>query len=378
VAAHWTLAQRLTSVVTFLTVNHKPSASPSFGLFFQIEKLALGSMEMKLRMGVSRVRAIRLSGLPVSAPFALAAGILAMFAAAPAAQAWGCKGHQTVALIAEKYLTPEAKQMVMTLLSSNPIDAQLKRYCGSAVSDPMADSSTWADDVRPERKNGPWHYIDIPRGAPHGPLKPYCGNEGCVTEAIMEQAAILKDKNAAGAKRAEAVRYVIHFVGDLHQPLHATTNADEGGNCVPVTYFRTRAEEQGHGFSPNLHSLWDTAIPERDMEASDPAGYAARLEESFGSEIGGWQSAGIHVDDWAWESHDIAETAVFEALTPKVGIEPKVPVHSCTDDNNIGERMLQLHIAVGEAYQEQAAPVVEKRLAQAGVRLALVLNEAAK
>ncbi len=172
----------------------------------------------------------------------------------PTANAWGCKGHQTVALIAEKHLTPEARELVLKLLSENPIDPQLKRYCGSAVSDAMGDASTWADDVRGERKNGPWHYIDIPRGAPRGSLEGFCGKEGCVVSAIAEQVAILKDKSANGAKRAEAVRYIIHFVGDLHQPLHSTTNADEGGNCVPVKYFRREPHERGHGFSPNLHS----------------------------------------------------------------------------------------------------------------------------
>src|SRR5579862_6640132 len=179
---------------------------------------------------------------------------------APAAKSWGCKGHQTVALIAEKHLSPEAKKMVDALLSGNPIDPKVKRYCGDSVRDAMADVSTWADDVRNEKKNGPWHYIDIPRGAQRAALEQYCGSEGCVTNAIAEQAALLKDKNADAAKRADALRYIIHFVGDLHQPLHATTNDDEGGNCVPVRYFRRKAREHGHSFSPNLHSLWDTAI----------------------------------------------------------------------------------------------------------------------
>jgi hypothetical protein len=298
--------------------------------------------------------------------------------AAPTARAWGCKGHQTVALIAEKHLTPEAKQMVLTLLSSNPIDPKVKRYCGSAVNDLMADASTWPDDIRSERKNGPWHYIDIPRGAQRGPLERFCGDEGCVTKAIAEQVAILKDKNAEGAKRADAARYIIHFVGDLHQPLHATTNDDEGGNCVPVKYFRRKPHDSGHGFSPNLHSLWDTAILERDMEGADPAEYAETLEENFGTDIEGWQKAGIHVDDWAWESHEEAETVTYGELSPKVAIEPNVPVHSCADDNNIGQRLLQQHIAAGESYQEKAGPVVERRIAQAGVRLAMILNEAAK
>ena len=297
---------------------------------------------------------------------------------APEARAWGCKGHQTVALIAEKHLTPEARQMVETLLKNNPIDPKLKRYCGDAVHDAMADSSTWPDDVRGEKKNGPWHYIDIPRGAQRGPLEAYCGEEGCVTRAIAEQAAILKDKNADAAKRADALRYVMHFVGDLHQPLHSSTNADEGGNCVPVKFFRRQPRERGHGYSPNLHALWDTAIPERDMEGADPPEYADTLDAAFASEIEAWQKAGIHVEDWAWESHERAESNVYGGLGPKIPIEPRVLVHSCTDDNNIGARLLALHLAAGAPYQEQAAPVVEEQIAKAGLRLAMILNDAAK
>ncbi len=292
--------------------------------------------------------------------------------------AWGCKGHQTVALLAEKHLTPEVKQFVQKLLAENPVDPKLNRYCGGANRDPMADVSTWADDVRGERKNGPWHYIDIPRGSQRGPLDPFCGQEGCVTRAIAEQLAILKDAKADVAKRADALRFIIHFVGDLHQPLHTVTNADEGGNCVPVKYFRRSARERNHSFSPNLHSLWDTAIPERDAEGADPAEYADTLDAQFSAEIDGWQKAGVHLDDWAWEGFDLAENTVYGNLTPKIAIEPNVPVHSCSDDNNIGERLLHQNITAGEAYQEKAAPVVEKRLAQAGVRLAMILNEAGK
>ena len=296
----------------------------------------------------------------------------------PTANAWGCKGHQTVALIAEKHLTPEARELVLKLLSENPVDPQLKRYCGSAVTDVMGDASTWADDVRGDRKNGPWHYIDIPRGAPRESLEGFCGKEGCVVSAIAEQVAILKDQSVNGAKRAEAVRYIIHFVGDLHQPLHSTTNADEGGNCVPLKYFRREPHERGHGFSPNLHSVWDTAILERDSEGADSGEYAEMLEGTFAGSIEGWQKAGVHVDDWVWESHEYADSTVYAGLAPRIAIEPNVPVHSCTDDNNIGQRLLHQHIMAGEAYQEEAAPVVERRVAQAGIRLAMILNDAAK
>jgi hypothetical protein len=281
-------------------------------------------------------------------------------------------------LIAEKHLTPEARVLVQKLLSENPIDPKLNRYCGGATRDAMADASTWADDVRGERKNGPWHYVDIPRGSKHGPLEPYCGEAGCVTKAISEQLSILKDKSADAAKRADALRYVIHFVGDLHQPLHTMTNADEGGNCVPLKYFRRSPHEHNHSFSPNLHSIWDTAIPERDAEGADSAEYADTLDALFAGEIESWQKAGIHIDDWVWEGFDFGESVAYGGVTPKITLEPNVSVHSCSDDNNIGERLLHENIVAGEAYQEKAAPVVEKRIAEAGVRLAMILNDAAK
>ena len=292
------------------------------------------------------------------------------------AHAWGCKGHQTVALIAEKQLTREARQFVDKLLTENPVDPQLRRYCGNATRDLMADASTWADDVRATAKNGPWHYIDIPRGAEHAALTQFCGSEGCVTQAIAEQIAILKDSTKDSRTRADALRYVIHFVGDLHMPLHAATNNDEGGNCVPVRYLRRWPQQNNNSFTPNLHALWDSAIVERDMEGAEPPEYANFLALVFAANAPKWQAAGIHVDDWAWESHDLAENIVYGGLVPKVPVETPAPVHACTDANNIGERMLHLNLFAGENYQEAAAPIVEERIAQAGVRLAMILNAA--
>jgi hypothetical protein len=291
-------------------------------------------------------------------------------------RAWGCKGHQTIALIAEKQLTPRARESIEKLLTENPTDPKLARYCGDSSHDLMADSSTWADDVRNGLKNGPWHYIDIPRGASRAPLSQFCGADGCITQAISDQLAILKDKNANPRLRADAVRYLIHFVGDLHMPLHAVTNNDEGGNCVPVRYFRRRPHQDHNSFLPNLHALWDTAILERDMEGAEPREHADFLIHMFSSDIPKWQAAGIHVDDWTWESYDLAETVVYGALVPKVPVEAPAPVHSCTDANNIGERMMRLNLFAGQAYQDDAAPAAEQRVAQAGIRLAMILNEA--
>jgi S1/P1 Nuclease len=307
----------------------------------------------------------------------LALLLVAFALCAPSAFAWTCKGHQTVALIAEKHLTPEALQLIEQLLKDNPVDPQLRRVCGYALSDPFVDASSWPDDVRNQLKNGPWHYIDIPRGAARvKALDEYCGPEGCITRAIAEQLAIFRNASADPRKRADAIRYLVHFVGDLHMPLHATTNNDRGGNCVPVRYFRRRPREHNHAFTPNLHSVWDTEILERDMQGADPAEYSEYLDELFADVSPNWQKAGIHVDDWAWESHDLAESFVYGELAPPVPVEIPTQVHSCSDANDIGARMMRLHLYAGENYQEVAAPIVEERIAQAGVRLAMILNEA--
>jgi hypothetical protein len=315
---------------------------------------------------------------------AVLAGALALLGwTAPPAGAWGCRGHQTVALIAEKHLTPEARQLVQKLLGENPIDVKLKRWCGNATTDLLLDAATWPDDVRNERGNGPWHYIDIPRGTHKGELREYCGGAGCVTRAIEEQRAILKDTSADPLKRAEALRYLVHFVGDMHQPLHAINNADNGGNCVPVKYFHhppllNASRPEREEYSPNLHQLWDTEIVERDMELSSPLRYADELEERFHSESGAWEAAGIHVESWAWESHERAEAAVYGGFSEKIGIEPDVKLKSCAENNHMGKRMLAKHLDASEVYQSSAAKAAETSLAEAGVRLAMILNDAAK
>lgn len=303
--------------------------------------------------------------------------------AAPPADAWGCKGHQTVAFIAEKHLTPEARLLVDKLLGENPIDPKLKRWCGNSTPDLMVDASSWPDDIRNERRNGPWHYVDIPRGKHKGSLEEYCGKDGCVTHAIEEQRAILKDKTAGPLQRVEALRYLIHFVGDMHQPLHVINNGDNGGNCVPVKYLHHEPlpnplHPEREDYSPNLHQIWDTEIVERDMEISNPHRYAGELDEKFRAQIAAWESAGIHVDNWAWEVHERAETEVYEAFSVKIPVEPDVRPKGCSDNNHIGKRMFEKHLAADEAYQTMAAKVVELGIAQAGVRLAMILNDAAK
>lgn len=308
-----------------------------------------------------------------------AVACLSALACAPDASAWGCKGHQTVAYLAEKHLTPEARQMVDALLRENPIDPQMKRYCGNVGLDAMADSATWADDYRSmHAETGPWHFIDIPLGDNSGTVAQFCGTGGCVTQAIQQQLTILKDKNASGANRAMALRFIIHFVGDLHQPLHTATNDDRGGNCVPVKYFRRNPKERKGSYTPNLHHIWDTEIVEREMQGADPEEFAGTLETEFADSIASWQQGGIRLDAWALEGHADAVDTVYGALPVRISAEPDMPVKSCADDNHIAQRMLHKHIVVQTNYQDVAAQVVDERLAQAGVRLAMILNDAAK
>ncbi len=309
--------------------------------------------------------------------------LIAWLCSVPSAHAWGCKGHQTVALIAEKHLTPEARQFVEKLLGENPVNPALKRWCGNATPDLMVDASTWPDDVRNERHNGPWHYIDIPRGKHKGSLEEYCGKDGCVTRAIEEQRTILKDKSANSSKRAEATRYIIHFIGDMHQPLHVINNGDNGGNCVPVKYLHHEpllnpVHPEREDYSPNLHQIWDTEIVERDMEVSSPHRYADELDEKFNAQSATWEAAGINVDNWAWEIHERAESEVYDAFSAKVPIEPDVRPRSCSDNNHIAKRMFEKHLVADDTYQTKAAKAVEMGLAEAGVRLAMILNDAAK
>lgn len=317
-------------------------------------------------------------------PSPIVIAVLLLFGFSPHARAWGCRGHQTVAFLAEKHLTGEARDFLQKLLVENPSDPKVKRYCGSAVAwDAFADASTWADDVRSERKNGPWHYIDIPRGREGGLLDAYCGKGGCVTLAIEQQRGILQDKSAEPAKRAEALRYLIHFVGDLHQPLHAANNADNGGNCVPATYLHhppmpSAGHPEREEYSPNLHQIWDTEIVERDMEVPDPRRFAGELDERFHSETATWQQAGVHVAEWAWESHERAEKAAYGSFAQKIAIEPNSQLASCSENNHLGKRMLELHLVADDAYQSKAAQAVEKALAEAGIRLSVLLNEAVK
>jgi hypothetical protein len=304
--------------------------------------------------------------------------LIAVLIFAPGAPAWGCKGHQTVALIAESRLTPHARAAAGKIFRDDPIDPALKRYCDPTGLDPFADSSTWADDYRilhPETAD--WHFIDIPRGARQVNLAQYCPPKtGCVTGAIADQIALLRLRHSTTQQRGAALRFVIHFVGDIHQPLHDTTNNDRGGNCVPVAFFDkmpTESNAEMESYSPNLHGIWDTNLLER-FAASDSLQVAVDLEKNFHVEMARWQRQPANFMVWAWESHQLAEAITYGRLPNKIPVEKPIVIMSCADDNHVSRRMLQLNETVADAYADAARSVIYEQLAKAGARLAALLN----
>jgi hypothetical protein len=307
--------------------------------------------------------------------FVVLAGILASLP--QTATAWGCDGHELVALVAQKHMNPRAQKEAEELLQQNPIDPSLKRYCSTRSTDPFVDSATWADDYRDvDKSTGDWHYLDIPLGADDSNPDQFCPAAGCVTKAITDQVAILKSSDADSQKRAMALRFVIHFTGDLHQPLHVVTNTDRGGNCVPVAYFTRKPKADGHGgYSPNLHHVWDTEIVQRMMGKRSLEQVASDLDGAFKSRASTWQAGGIDLAAWAQETHGLAVDIAYGKLPVMVHVEEVQPIKTCTDDDDIGQRMLALDETIGKSYEASAELTVKRQLARAGVRLALILND---
>jgi hypothetical protein len=296
----------------------------------------------------------------------------------PRAFAWGCDGHQTVALIAEQNLNSHARTMVNQILMSNPIDPSLNRFCQPVATDPMVDASTWADDYRKLHPDtGGWHFINIPRGAAKGSYK--CDPKAsCITLALAEQIKKLQTPGSTPEEQADALRFIIHFAGDIHQPLHCTTNNDRGGNCVPVTFFgkvSTETDPMTESYAPNLHGVWDVQLVEKVENGQTVAQFADALIAKYKSKFTTWQAAGINFDDWAWESHQDAETKSYGKLNNRIPIENPVPVTTCADANHISTRILALSEVAGPSYESKVGSTIQEQLARAGFRLAMILNE---
>ena len=276
------------------------------------------------------------------------------------ARAWGPEGHAMVGDIATRTLTPAARLAVARLLRDDVgADGQPS---GRAT---LAQVANWADEIRGLpvwRASGPYHYDDMPLCGVStlSERALWCPDEQCASSQVARRLAVLKDRNAPARERNEALKWIVHLIGDMHQPLHASDHADKGGNDVKVTFFGARMDDPVDGRTPrplNLHSIWDTQIPHRVIE--EKGGYRAFLAElPDDATRRAWENGSI--DEWLAESNAIARNFVYPALpTHFACVEPIADV-----------------LDIGEPYYRAAAPVVATQLRRAGVRLAKVLNDA--
>ncbi|TGE24015.1 S1/P1 Nuclease [Hymenobacter aquaticus] len=237
--------------------------------------------------------------------------------------AWGVQGHRVVGKIAENHLTKKAKDQVAALLGSERL--------------PLV--TTWADEVRYSEEyeaTAPWHFINTALGLP---FAEYTGVVTSMQEpnaylALNQNLQQLKDPKATKEQKVVALKFVIHIVGDVHQPMHVSRAEDKGGNAITVKY---------QGKDTNLHSLWDSGL--LDYEGMTYSELAVLLDRPTPLQVQQWQKDGI--TQWLWESYSISQQLYAETAQNATFDYKYVPGH---------------------------LPTVEDRLLQAGIRLAGLLN----
>lgn len=241
---------------------------------------------------------------------------------------WGPEGHNLVARLAEARLTPEARARVAAILGPNTS---------------LASIASWPDQIRRGRpETAPWHYIDIPIDRPHLDMARDCPKGDCVIAKIEDFGKALRDPATPPEQRKEALMFLVHFIGDMHQPLHCSNNEDKGGNDVRMQFF---------GKPMNLHSVWDGGLLGR-MGAEDKL-FTEYTRDLTPGRAKKWSKG--TVKDWAEESHKASQKIVYGKLA-KVAAGTPVPI--------------------SEPYEKTADPLIKAQLERAGARLAAVLNAA--
>jgi hypothetical protein len=256
--------------------------------------------------------------------FALALLMPAAFASAPAATGarWWDLGHRIVARLAESRLTPHTREAVRDILGGQS----------------LADAAVWADNIRQYRHDADkLHYVNIPLADTRYVPARHCPGGQCIIAAIEQERHLLADPAASPEERAEALRFLIHFMGDLHQPLHVGDNGDRGGNQRAVIFL---------GHATDLHKVWDGEMI--DSSVVNKEEYFESLRRRMSSLDLRALEAGTVVD-WAMEGHRIAVEHAYRL--PRDG-------------------------RIGRAYVRANRPIVDRALIAGGVRLAKVLNEA--
>jgi hypothetical protein len=280
--------------------------------------------------------------------------VFAVFGVAMArpAMAWGDLGHEVTALIAYRHLTLAAKATVDKLLASDT---------DTLAPADFASRATWADKYRNDhRETAAWHFVDIEIDQPdlkvacfgYPPLLPgQSASEGpardCIVDKIEEFEEELSNPATHPAERLLALKFLMHFVGDLHQPLHASDHRDRGGNCIGLSSLPDR-------HSKNLHAYWDTGVVEPLGKSAQDI--AAKLDNQISpAEAAAWSQGDARA--WAMESFLVAKDDVYK-LSPR----PTCDEHS----------LIVLSADYGLRAQQDAMLQLEK----AGIRMALLLNQA--
>lgn len=280
--------------------------------------------------------------------------VLAVLLFPASAWAWGNHGHQIVAVIAADNLSPAAQSHVASILGVSSD----KRSIAAA----MERASTRPDwEFRKDRATEHWHFIDICLRDRRSDVPAECKGGNCVTGKIDEYSKRLKEGKYDRWGAQGDLAFLIHFVGDIHQPLHAANNADEGGNCVKVDP-KLRVE--------NLHAVWDNTIVRRveySIDSGKPEATAHKLEQAYAAEKA--SDSWIPADDIAWESNQIARSDIYGAL--KISVEPCEPHNALCRNKSRDEPKVDLD----DVYLDHAEAIAGAQLAKAGFRLASLLNE---
>ena len=268
---------------------------------------------------------------------------------------WWETGHQTVARIAAAHLTPAARTRIARILDVPDTP--------EAIADALARASTWADETKSDTKTGAWHYIDLTLQDKESDMSIRCKDDNCAPARIRLFAAQLKSQAANGQwSQLDALRYVVHLVGDIHQPLHAISDADQGGNCEQL--------DPPVGKAKNLHALWDGELV--NAINPDDRALAADLEkeiQTFGARREREISAG-NQDVWVWESHLLAEDDIYRRF--HIPLEPAEFPTTCQE---APAAITELRLNIQQSYIDEMKPVVRSQLEKAGLRLAKLLNE---
>ncbi|MEC7755780.1 MAG: S1/P1 nuclease [Bacteroidota bacterium] len=232
---------------------------------------------------------------------------------------WGQTGHRTIGHIADGMLSKKAKKQVQRVLGSET----------------LAEVSTWMDEIRSDRSYdyaNTWHYCTIPDGMTYEEAPEQEGGDVIwAIETIIEE---LKAGQLSAQEEATKLKFLVHLVGDIHQPLHVGNGEDRGGNDVRVQYF---------GSNTNLHSVWDSRMI--DGKQLSYTEFADWVNHASKTQIKEWQSATVR--EWAYES-----------------MSYRKQVYDIPEDGRISYE-----------YGYKYFDIIKLRVLQAGVRLAGVINE---